>query len=161
MPSSNRTSHYQRFIPREEVEQAESWAFGPVDSAQQAAQAAQAAADATSLSAEQVQELRQLVEAEAFERGHEAGAQAVRAALEHEFEQRLREQTQRIERALVQAQAGFDQLEHHLADQLLELACDLARQVVRRELQAPLEPLRAVVQEALALALQDGRGCSG
>jgi len=157
MPSSSRASHYQRFIPREEVELAETWEFGPVDSAQHAAQAAQAAADAGTLSAEQAQALRQQAEAEGFERGHEAGMQAAHAALEQQYAQRLHEQTQRIERALEQAQAGFDRLEQHLADQLLELACDLARQVVRRELQAPLEPLRAVVHEALALALQDGR----
>jgi len=155
MSSSSRASHYQRFIPREEVEQAASWEFAPVDTA--AARAAQVATDAVSLSAAQLQALRQQAEAECFERGHAAGVQAAHAALEQQFEQQLLQQVQRIEGALQQAQVGFDRLEQHLADQLLELACDIARQVVRRELSAPLEPLRAVVQEALALALQDGR----
>ena len=77
MPSSSRISHYQRFIPREEVEQADTWEFGPVDSALQAAQAAQATADAGALSAEQAQALRQQAEAEGFERGHEADRKSV------------------------------------------------------------------------------------
>jgi len=38
---------------------------------------------------------------------------------------------------------------------MLELACDLARQVLRRELSQPLDAIRPVVQEALALAVED------
>jgi flagellar assembly protein FliH len=46
--------------------------------------------------------------------------------------------------------------EQKIARQILELACDLARQVVRQELQVNTRHLRAVIGEALELMVEDG-----
>lgn len=157
MPSSSRSTHYHRFIPSEEVQEVEAWVFKPVDGSEPEATSTTPEEATPSLSAEAVEEIRQQAHAEGFEQGRLAGAQETRDALEKQLQRQTREQANRVAHVIQQAQAGFDRLEHELADQLLELACDIARQVVRRELAQPMEPLRAVVQEALSLAVDDGR----
>jgi len=153
MSSSSRTAHYQRFIPREEVQEVTSWEFKPVDGS-----APEAAASATpDLTAEQQAAARQEAYDQGFEQGRMAGAQEVQAALQQELEAKTRELASRLSQLLQQADAHFDQLEQVLASQMLELACDLARQVVRRELSLPKEALEPVVREALALAVDEGR----
>lgn len=161
MPSSKpSSSHYQRFIPSEEVQQVSAWQFDSMDGKPNRAEAASAAPDPQAPQAPSpaaLEELRQQAYAEGFEHGRLAGSQETRDALQAPLQQQAHELTQRVTDLLQQAQSRFDQLEDVLASQLLELACDLARQVVRRELAQPLEPLKAVVQEALALAVQDSR----
>lgn len=159
MPSSNRhTSPYHRFIPREEVEKVSAWEFAPVGEAPPAAAPLPAAEpEAPTVSPEWIEEVRQQARAEGFEHGRQAGAEETRQALEAPLRQLGRDQAARLAQVLQQAQADLATLEQGLAAQVLELACDLARQVVRRELATPLEPLKAAVQEALALLVEDGK----
>lgn len=158
MPSSSRTTHYHRFIPSEEVQAVEAWVFQPVgEGAPEAPGPTEEAPTPASLPPEAVEDIRQQAYAEGFEQGRQAGAQEARDTLEKQFQRQSRELADRVAQVVNQAQQHFDQLEHELADQLLELACDIARQVVRRELTLSMDPLRAVVQEALSLAIDDGR----
>ncbi|NIC41929.1 FliH/SctL family protein [Aquabacterium sp. A08] len=159
MPSSNRhTSPYHRFIPREEVEKVSAWEFAPVGEAPPAAAPLPAAEpEAPTVSPEWIEEVRQQARAEGFEHGRQAGAEETRQALEAPLRQLGRDQAARLAQVLQQAQADLATLEQGLTAQVLELACDLARQVVRRELATPLEPLKAAVQEALALLVEDGK----
>ena len=46
--------------------------------------------------------------------------------------------------------------EQHIARQILELSCDIARQVVRQELKVNTRHLRAVIGEALEQMVEDG-----
>jgi len=155
-PSSNKPAHhYQRFIPKEEVQQAVAWQFTAMD--QRAPEPLPEPEVAEAAPEEVPEELRQRVYAEGFEHGRLAGAEEARQTLEAPLQQQLDDEAQRLATLFHQAQAELAQLDDRLALQVLELACDLARQVVRRELAQPLEPLKAVVQEALALAVQDGR----
>jgi len=156
MPSSSRASHYQRFIPKEEVQEVETVLFGAIDG-QPGRDAKATETEQVLLDAQQALALRQQAWDEGYEAGQLAGAERVRNELQQQTLQVQREQVQRIDALLRQAQAGFDLLEQALAEQVLQLACALARQVVRRELNTPLPPLRSVVQEALALLIDDGR----
>ena len=160
MPSSNRPGPYHRFIPSEEVLEVAAWEFAPVDPNEAARVAQQAVAEQAPETAppdEQLEALRHEAYAEGFEQGRLAGAQETRQMLEAPLRQKAQEQAQRLTQLLANAQADLEQLEDTIAAQMLELACDLARQVVRRELSTPLEPLKAAVQEALALLVEDGK----
>lgn len=156
MPSSNRGGHpYQRFIPREEVQAVSSWTFEPVgDEARRAARQAQ---EEATVSPEQLEEIRAQAFAQGFEQGRQTGAQETRDALTEPLRQQAQEHAQRLAALLANAQAELDAVQHALADQVLLLACDIARQVVRRELAQPLEPVRAVVNETLSLLTDDAR----
>ena len=154
---SKSSSPYHRFIPREEVQDVAAWAFDAMDG--KGLPVTEATQDDATLAPtlEQIEALREQAYAEGMEHGRQAGEQATRSALEAPLRQQAQEQAQRLTTLLKNTQAQLDQLEDALAAQVLELACDLARQVVRRELAQPLEPLKAVVHEALALAVQDGQ----
>jgi len=155
MSSSSRAAHYQRFIPREEVQAVTTWEFKPVDGSEP--EVAEAPAPEPALTAEQLEAARNEAYDQGFEQGRLAGAQEVQAALQKQLDTKNRELASRLTKLMQQADAHFDQLEHVLASQVLELACDLARQVLRRELSLPKEALEPVVREALALAIDDGR----
>lgn len=155
MPSSNRASHYHRFIPREEVVEVASWEFKPVDGSEPVLTVAPA--EEPALTVEQLEKARHEAYDEGFEKGRLAGAQEARAVLEKQMEARGRELASRVAVLMQQADQHFDQLEQVLAQHMLELASELARQVVRRELLTPRESIEAVVRESLALALEDGR----
>jgi len=157
MPSSSRVSHYQRFIPSEEVQQVAAVQFGPIDGSASHATTPEAQAQDDLHQAQQAQALRQQAWDAGFEAGQLKGAAQTRLELQQQTLQAQREQAERVAAWLQQAQAGFDLLEQALAEQVLQLACALARQVVRRELSTPLPPLRSVAQEALALLIDDGR----
>ncbi len=156
MPSSSRASHYQRFIPKEEVQEVEAVLFGAIGDGTPGRETQATDAEQV-LDVQQALALRQQDWDEGYEAGLLAGAERTRTELQQQTLQVQREQVQRIDAMLRQAQAGFDLLEQALAEQVLQLACALARQVVRCELSTPLPPLRSVVQEALALLIDDGR----
>ena len=152
MSSSNRAHPYQRFIPREEIQAVQAWTFAPVDEATLAAQRAEAEARERAAYAAREQQLKEAHArgyTEGFEQGRQTGAQEMREALEAPLRAQAEAQAQRLADLLASVQAELEGLRARVADELLALACELARQVVRRELAQPLEPLRAVVAEAL------------
>jgi len=155
MSSSSRTSHYQRFIPSEEVQAVTTWEFKPVDGSEP--ELATAPAPDPELTAAQLEAARQEAYAQGWAQGHLVGGQEVQVALQQQLEAKTRELGSQLTQLMQQAEAHFEQLQQVLASQLLELACDLARQVVRRELSLPKEALEPVLREALALAIDDGR----
>jgi flagellar assembly protein FliH len=156
--SSNKSTPYHRFIPREEVQQVSAWAFESMDSAKPhkgAPQDPQPEPEAPELPPVDLEALRQQAYEEGFAQGKQTGTEETRKTLEGPLKRQMQNQSQMLAQVLKNAQQQLEQLEHQLAEQVLELACDLARQVVRRELSQPLEPLKAVVHEALTLATQD------
>lgn len=158
MPSSNRTtSPYQRFIPSEEVQAVSAWEFAPMGGSATAAAESVPEPEEAAPPDPAPEEVKQAAYDQGFDDGKRAGAEETRQALEPLLHKEVRELTQRVERLLAQAQTDLSRLEDGLAAQVLELACDLARQVVRCELAASQAPLRAVVQEALALAVEAGQ----
>lgn len=155
MPSSSRSSHYHRFIPSEEVEVVSTWAFPPVGGALPEPPPTDAEPDLAAQA--DTEALRQQAYDEGFEQGRLAGAQEARLALEQQMRQQRQAESTRLVQLLQHAEQHFDGLEQRLADQLLALACDLARQVVRCELTTSHDSLQAVTREALHMAVEDGR----
>jgi flagellar assembly protein FliH len=167
MPSfnpANKPHAYQRFIPREEVQAFTAWEFTPMDTAAEAA--AQAASDQAQAEAATPAPTEPPIDLEAeraqayddgFEQGRLLGVQETTEALQEPLQRQLETHNQRLQALLQQAQRDLDQLQAGLATQVLELACDVARQVVRRELRQPLDSLHGVVQEALALLVAEGQ----
>jgi|GEM_PF-214218 len=155
MPSSNRSAHpYQRFIPREEVQAVSAWTFEPVDDAARATPSEPAAPPITP---EDVEAARAQAFAEGFEQGRQTGAQEMREALTAPLRQQAEDLARRVADVMAGAQAELDAVQQQLAQQVLLLACDVARQVVRRELAQSLGPVQAVVQEALSMLSDDAR----
>jgi len=149
---SKNTTHYHRFIPKEEVQAVSAWQFEPMGTPA-APPPAPEVVEAVVAPEPSVDEIRTQAYAEGFEHGRLAGAQATRSELEQPLRDLQQAQGAQWTQLLTNLDTELAQVRHHLAQQVLELACDLARQVVRRELQTPGPVLEAVVQEALELAV--------
>lgn len=155
--NSSKSSPYHRFIPREEVQAVSVWEFPSMDGKPSKAQQDAAAQVETDLINEvpelpvpDLEALRQQAFEEGFEQGRQAGEKATRDALDAPLRRTAEDAARRLGLLLQNAQAELQHADEALANQLLQLACDLARQVVRRELEQPLEVLKAVIAEALA-----------
>lgn len=66
----------------------------------------------------------------------------------------------RLDALLRAAEAGLAEAQQEIARGTLEIACALARQVLRRELAVDPKALEPVVHEALSLLLADGRSAT-
>ena len=131
-------SFYSRrsgFIPREELGQATSWEFESLGS------------DAPlSRSAERLLTER---EQRAFERGRAEGlTEGLRQAQTEAAQVRATHKAQ-VDQVLADLRARFAELESQGADQVLDLALEIARQVVRYELSHTRTALLPLVQEAV------------
>lgn len=163
MPSSSK--YYGRFIPSEEIGLVTQWKFGAMDGS------TDAGPDVPELSpqsdpqaeAEQAAQLALVAQAcdEAFARGQEEGR--TQAAME--WQQRLddyiqgqgREQAMRLDATLQTLNAQLQDMQQHMARDLLSLAADIAREVVRQELTVNADALQPVVREAVAQLVAEGR----
>lgn len=152
---ASKTSAYSRFIPREEIDAVASWRFSSMDSDLAPLEPSEpgepSAAESANLQAE-----REQAWAEGFARGREEGERETRAALEAPMQQALEANALRMGELL---HGMADQLlasEQKISRQLLELACDIARQVVRQELKVHTRQLRTVIGEALEMIVDDG-----
>ena len=159
-------SRYARFIPSEEISRVAEWRFGAVDlhvraAAEQAARIE--AAQAADRSPAMLQKMQQVYDA-AFAAGLEQG----RADATREAHQRMddyvagagQEAGERLGRLLEAAETGLDDLQSQMADSVLEIACGVARQVLRRELAVDSGAVLPVVREALGLLRADGRAAT-
>ncbi len=155
------TRNFNRFILREDVSRVSAWDFDMVDEGARAELArAQAAAEA---------ERQTHVVAERLQQAHDAGFEsgfadgAAQAAIE--ADQRMadyiagegRAAAQRLEMLHAAFAHGLDATRQQMARGILDIACALARQVVRRELAVRTDALEPVVHEALAQLMADGK----
>jgi len=90
-------------------------------------------------------------EAERMRDGYEAGKARGYAEAQLSAQQARAADVQRLERLLGGLQAEFDGLAGRTADALLDLAVDIAAQVLRQEVATRREVILPVVHEALAL----------
>lgn len=142
--------NYTRFIPGEEIGAVEQWNFAAVDTASLllAAQAKvrEEASDQVRLDA-----LRQEGFAEGFVQGQaQTRLEAQRQIADFIANQGL-EAAQNFTQLFASVQAQQAATEQVMARGVLELACELARQVLRQELSVNPEALRPVIREALGL----------
>lgn len=156
MTPSSKATPYHRFIPREEVQEVEAWSFddmGPPGVRRRG----KPGDEPPELPSVEVERMRQQAYADGFEQGKLAGAVDARAQLEAPMKRQAQDQARRLEAVLRAAHDELEQLQAGMATELLHLACEIARQVVRHEIRQAPEGVRAVVQEALATAVSDGQ----
>lgn len=99
--------------------------------------------------------------AQAYAEGHAAGAAEARAQADEAMraltDGQLHEQAERFATLLDAAREGLDAAQQDIARGTLDIACALARQVLRQELATRPELLEPVVREAIDLLVADGR----
>ena len=153
-----KSSPHSRFIPREEIDAVSAWQFSAVDGSDQLPEPPETEPDPEPnlLLEHAVAEARQQAFADGFAHGHDAGGKEVRDALEAAMRRTTEETGVRMGQLLHAMAEQLIASEQKIARQILDLACDIARQVVRQELQSNTGHLRAVIGEALELIVEDG-----
>ncbi len=155
-PEGSRANPYARFIPREELSSFESWELGDISDPAGAANAALRprepevpAVDPAELLAQQLRAARQA--------GYQDGYRDGLVALEG-FKQSFAGQTTVQVGILVSAIAEqLESLQQEMASTLAKAATQLARQVVRSELQARPDCVVAVAEQAVDALLLSAR----
>lgn len=143
-----------RFIPGEEVLAVQPWDFGSFGGAPRT-QAQLLADDAARLAREET--IRQEAQALGYEEGLADGEARAQARFDAYWKQQGEDTARRMS-ALVEAlESRLLQAEQAIAQAVLSMSCDIARHVVRSELQTQAAQLQAVVQEATALLVGEGR----
>lgn len=155
-PSSKPTNPHSRFIPREEIDGVAAWHFSAMDGSDDAPTAAVGDTASEGVTSEVLQEARQQAYAEGFARGRDAGGQEVRDALEATVRKTAEETAVRMAQLLHNTREHLKKSEGQISRHILELACDLARQVVRQELKNDPLHLKPVINEALSQLVEDG-----
>jgi len=149
-PGSKPASAYARFIPREELGDFATWKPGSLGSRQAQAAAPQAAAEPSA------DEWRARIAA-ARQAGYQDGYRDGLVALEG-FKQSFASQaTSQIGALLKSFDAQLDRLDAELAQAAARTAVQLARQVLRAELQAHPELVARVAAEAINNVLLSAR----
>ena len=165
MTASSNGNRYARFIPSEEMAQQRvaQWRFGSVDETVRAAEneaaRVQALQDEASSPAVQqkLQQMRDAAHAEGYATGHADATREANARLDDYVNGQGRTAAEHLASAVAAAQQGLEASQQRIADSVLEIACALARQVLRRELAADPHALQPVIREALGILSADGR----
>ncbi len=145
-----------RFIPGEEIDAVAQWSFGAVDSAALRAVAkAQTEEDAAHAARDDV------VRTQAFAEGFAQGRAHAAVEVEHRMAEYTRVQgqdaAQQLAALLAAAQAQIEQARQAMAQGVLELSVEMARQVLRHELSVNPNVLQPVVREGLAVLAADNQ----
>lgn len=158
MKASSKPNPHTRFIPREEIDGCSAWRFSAMDGSEDAPAVTQASASVTDSpsAAAALHDAREQAYAEGFAHGHDAGSQEVRDALEASVRKTAEETAVRMAQLLHNTKEHLQRSEEQISRHILELACDLARQVVRQELRSNTQHLRPVIAEALSQLVDDG-----
>lgn len=154
--ASSKSRAYTRFIPAEEIGQFAQWDFGAVDeSARRAAKLAAAQEDpALRIKYDEGYD-------QGFTEGHLQGTVQAQEEAQRQMQDYLaqqgRETAQRLAGLAAALEERLAEAEQRIAQGVLDMACALARQVVRQELTANPNALQPVVREALGILIADGR----
>jgi flagellar assembly protein FliH len=150
--------NYARFIPGEEIEAVEQWTFGAIDTAAQLLEA--------QVRAREVQEelaQTESVRMDAYQAGYAEGMAQGRFQAQAELQQQMQDflKTQAKEAGdklgllFSAAQSQLLEAEQVMAKGVLELSCELAREVLRHELSMNPNTVMPVLREALGLLAAD------
>jgi flagellar assembly protein FliH len=145
---------YSRFIPEDEIDAVEQWRFGAIETAGQLLEAQVKQREAALDEAQQ-----DLARQESFQAGYVDGVVQGRAQAQAEVQQQMadflakqaQESAQRLTELFATTQTQLDESQQAMAQGVLELSCELARQVVRQELSVNPNVLLPVIREALDL----------
>jgi flagellar assembly protein FliH len=148
------TRYQSRFISSDQVQDSADWKFDPVD---QAALRFAAKLRAQELAEDQVKDsmLRQAGFEEGYAQGHAQATLEGQRLLEEYIATQGEEAARQFASLFGAAQAQIAQSEQVLALGVLQLACELARHVVRHEIASNPNVLQPVVREAIAVLAAD------
>ena len=154
------TRSHSRFIPGEEVGAVTDWQFGAVDQS-----SLRFAAKLKAQEEAQAQAKESVLRQAGFDDGYSQGFAQGHAQATLEGQRQINEYiaTQGQEAALQfgqlleSAQAQIAEQEQVMAKGVLELACELARQVLRHELSTNPNALQPVIREALGVLAIDSK----
>ncbi len=148
---------YTRFIPGEEIDAVSRWSFADVDAAAMLLEQQTREREAN----EQAEGLRQQAHAEGYADGFQQGrAQTLLEAqkqVNDYIAQQGRETAQQFGALIESTQAQLEAGQQLAAQSVLELACELARQVLRHEIASNPNALLPVIRESLALLFADSK----
>lgn len=150
-------SAYSRFIPREEIDAVAAWRFSNVDGTPHPDEVVMPPPPSPEAIAADMDALRKQSYEEGYADGHEAGCEETRTALEEPTKTATREATQRFDTVLAEMHQRLADIQADMAQCVLAMACDLARQVIRRELSTDPEFVKPVVEEAVGLLAADAQ----
>lgn len=158
-PDGNKPSVYSRFIPREELNDFAAWTPGTLDSPDDTADASlraarQAKADAPAADPHaELQALLNSTRQQAYQDGYRDGL----AALDAFKQSHARQVATQIGALLKSTTEQLEELQQKMAAALARSATNLARQIVRTELQTRPELVAMVATEALDALLLSAR----
>ncbi|MGP1630178.1 MAG: flagellar assembly protein FliH [Giesbergeria sp.] len=158
---SSRSSAYSRFIPSEELGDVAQWQFGAVGADETIASQDEPA----ELSLEEDEATKQAAVQQAlddaFARGQEHGNAEATLDWQRKMDDYVAGQGAAVAQQLAALAKAFEQglsaAQQQVAQGVLEVACEIARQVVRRELRVDTTALQPVIAEALGTLVTDGR----
>ena len=147
---------HSSYIPSEDIVEANNWAFDPVDKA-----ALRFAAKVRAQAEAEDRARDNLAHQTGFEAGYAQGhAQATlegQRLIQDYINTQGQDAALHFSELFKAAQLQLEQSQQVMAKGVLELACELARQVLRRELSVNPNALQPVVREALAMLTVDSK----
>lgn len=148
---------YTRFIPGEEIDAVSRWSFADIDAAAILLEQQERAREAD----EQLQSARQQAHAagyaEGFQQGHAQALLDAQKQISDYIDNQGREAAQQFGALIESQRAQLDAAEQMAAQSVLELACEMARQVLRHEIASNPNVLLPVIREALGMLFSDSR----
>lgn len=148
---------FTRFIPGEEIDAVSQWRFGAVDAAAMLLEQQERDREAN----EQIDAARKQFHAEGYAEGFVQGrAQALLEAQQQinaYINQQGRETAQQFGALIESARSQLEGAEQMAAQAVLELASEMARQVLRHEISSNPNVLLPVIREALGMLFSDSR----
>ena len=159
---SSKSNTYARFIPREEVGDVTQWQFGDVGAAAVVVEAPELPPVDDEAPVEvTLQQVRDEAFAEGHAQGHAEGSEQMALEWQQKLDDYVAGQGATASRQLAALALAFEKglatAQQRMAQEVLELACETARQVVRRELRGDTAALQPVIAEALGMLVSDGR----
>lgn len=146
--------NYSRFIPGEEIDAVEQWNFAAVDTASLLLAAQVKVRDEAAEEFKQ-EACRQEGYAEGFAQGRAQATVEAQRQMADFIANQGRDAAREFARLFATVQAQLVEAEQVMAQGTLELACELARQVLRRELSVDPKAVQSVIREALGLLVAD------
>lgn len=147
---------YSRFIPGEEIDAVEQWNFGAVDTVSLLL-AAQVKVREQAFDQVKSDAIKQEGYAEGFAQGRAQATLEAQRQMRDYVANEGHKAAQGFVQLFATAQTELADAEQVMARGVLELACELARQVLRHELSVNPNALQPVIREALGLLVTDNK----
>lgn len=142
-----------RLIANENIAACSRWKFASMGGDA----SAEGDAEASVLDAEAMRAAQAHSHEQGFAAGRAAGLAEAQALFEQHLAAQAQETAQRLANLVVNAEIGLAASQQDIARGTLEIACALARQVLRHELAVGTDALQSVLREALAMLMVDSK----